>query len=92
MGRGSSPALSLLNRQLDFQIQAACNPNQQWNGNAGVLIVGPHKIREQRQLNPREFGDFRRNKSDFHYRYTSEQKRSEVIAEFFKRVEARALT
>ena len=33
----------------------------------------------------------RRNKSDFHYRYENEQKRDKAIAEFFKRVEARAL-
>ena len=32
----------------------------------------------------------RRNKSDFHYRYSNEQRRAEAIAEFFKRVEARA--
>lgn len=30
----------------------------------------------------------RRNKPDFHYRYTTEQKRDEAILNFFKRVEA----
>ena len=31
----------------------------------------------------------RRHKSDFHFRYSNEQKRTQAIAEFFKRIEAR---